>query len=146
MVDHGYLFNGPHWEYVDTPASGLYFRPSVYRHIRSWADFQPWLDRILNFPEEIVDDTLRGLPTEWLNGDADSLYTLLERLMNRRRKVPDLLRNCGQEPRISFRSGERTDLAPFFVTMRALCTATSCTMMRFWTPPSRASAPGKPGS
>jgi hypothetical protein len=96
MVDHGYLFNGPHWEYVDTPASGLYFRPSVYRHIRSWSDFQPWLDRVLNFPDEIVDEALRGLPTEWLNGDADSLYTLLERLMNRRRKVPDLLRSCGR--------------------------------------------------
>ncbi|MBC8165263.1 MAG: hypothetical protein H7Y20_05240 [Bryobacteraceae bacterium] len=94
MVDHGYLFNGPHWEYIDAPMTGLYFRTSVYREVRSLEDFQPWLDRIVNFPEEIVDDALRSLPPDWLNGDADSLYALLERLMERRRRVPELLTDC----------------------------------------------------
>ena len=26
MVDHGYIFNGPHWGYADSPLTGLYFR------------------------------------------------------------------------------------------------------------------------
>ena len=30
MVDHGYIFNGPHWSYADSPLMGLYFRTSVY--------------------------------------------------------------------------------------------------------------------
>ena len=58
MVDHGYIFNGPHWEYADSPLMGLYFRPKVYSHVRGWDEFQPWLDRVLNFPEEVVDDAL----------------------------------------------------------------------------------------
>ena len=58
MVDHGYIFNGPHWSYADSPLMGLYFRPKVYSHVRGWDDFQPWLDRVLNFPEEVVDDAL----------------------------------------------------------------------------------------
>lgn len=94
MVDHGYIFNGPHWTYLDSPLSGLYFRPSVYSHVRGWEDFQPWLDRIINFPEEIFDDALGRLPSEWLNGDRDELHGLLEKLMARRRRVPDLIEDC----------------------------------------------------
>jgi hypothetical protein len=91
MVDHGYIFNGPHWEYVDGANAGLYFRPSVYRGVRGWRDFEPWLDRAANFPEEVIDDALRTLPPEWLNGDSDALDGVLEKLMQRRKRVPDLI-------------------------------------------------------
>lgn len=94
MVDHGYIFNGPHWSYVDSPLSGLYFRPHVYSSVRGLADFEPWLERVLNFPEEVVDDALARTPTEWLNGDRDGVYSLLEKLMARRRRVPDLIQDC----------------------------------------------------
>jgi hypothetical protein len=94
MVDHGYIFNGPHWEYADSPLMGLYFRPTVYSRVTGWDHFQPWLDRVLNFPEEVVDDALAKMPAEWLNGDRDSLYALLEKLMARRRRVPDLIEDC----------------------------------------------------
>jgi HipA-like protein len=94
MVDHGYIFNGPHWEYADSPLMGLYFRPKVYSHVRGWDEFQPWLDRVLHFPEEVVDDALAKMPAEWLNGDRDALYSLLDKLMARRRRVPDLIEDC----------------------------------------------------
>jgi hypothetical protein len=94
MVDHGYIFNGPHWSYADSPLMGLYFRSSVYSHVRGWDDFQPWLDRIVNFPEEVFDDALSRMPAEWLNGDRDALHSLLEKLMARRRRVPDLIEDC----------------------------------------------------
>lgn len=94
MVDHGYIFNGPHWSYADSPLSGLYFRPKVYAQVRGLKDFQPWLDRVLNFPEEVVDDALSRMPSEWLNGDRDGLYTLLNTLMAHRRRVPDLIEDC----------------------------------------------------
>lgn len=102
MVDHGYLFNGPWWDYPDAASMGLYFRPVVYRTVRNLESFQPVLDRILNFPEEVVDDALRELPPEWLNGDADNLNALLERLMARRSRVPDLLRQCSRHVASSF--------------------------------------------
>ena len=91
FIDHGYSFNGPYWEFTDAPAAGLYFRPRVYASLRSAADFQPWLERIAAFPEEVVDDALKRLPPEWLEGDFDSLLRLLESLMARRKKVADLL-------------------------------------------------------
>lgn len=94
MVDHGYIFNGPHWSYADSPLSGLYFRPKVYSHVKGWDDFQPWLDRVMNFPEEVVDDALARMPAEWLNGDREGLNELLERLMTRRRRVPALIEDC----------------------------------------------------
>jgi hypothetical protein len=94
MVDHGYLFNGPHWEYTDAPNLGLYGRPPVYRHVRGWDDFEPWLARMTDFPDQVVDDALRRLPPEWLNGDAGILEQMLEKLMARRRRIPDLIRAC----------------------------------------------------
>ncbi len=94
MMDHGYVFDGPHWTFTDSPLQGLYFRPSVYRNVRSLDDFQPWLDRVVHFPEEAVDQALKQIPPEWLNGDAASLETLLEKLMSRRKRVPDLIRDC----------------------------------------------------
>lgn len=94
MVDHGFIFNGPHWAFVDSPLAGLYFRPQVYGHVKGWDDFGPWLDRVLNFPEEVVDDALARTPTEWLNGDRDALHRLLEILMARRKRVPDLIQDC----------------------------------------------------
>jgi hypothetical protein len=94
MIDHGYVFNGPYWDYSDVPITGLYFRPSIYENVRSWDDFQPWLERIIQFPEVVVDDSLRELPPDWLNGDREPLDRLLETLMKRRSRVPDLIREC----------------------------------------------------
>lgn len=98
MIDHGYAFNGPHWEYIDSPLTGLYFRPSVYKRIRGWDDFQPCLDRILYFPEKIIDEARHQIPSAWLDGDADVLERLLERLISRRSVVPELIRRCLLDP------------------------------------------------
>jgi hypothetical protein len=93
MLDHGYVFDGPHWTFSDSPLQGLYFRPSVYRKVRSFDDFQPWLDRIVHFPEEVVDEAQKQIPPEWLAGDESALESLLTKLMSRRRRVPDLIRD-----------------------------------------------------
>lgn len=92
MIDHGYVFNGPHWDFVDSPLAGLYFRTVVYEGVRSWDDFQPWLDRVVHFPEEIVDEACRQIPPEWLDGDEEACDALLSRLLRRGKRVPDLLR------------------------------------------------------
>jgi hypothetical protein len=93
MMDHGYVFDGPHWIFADSPLQGLYFRPVVYEKVRSYDDFQPWLDRVTNFPEEVIDDGLKQLPPEWLDGDEDVLEALLDKLLKRRKRVPELIRD-----------------------------------------------------
>lgn len=94
MIDHGYLFNGPHWECVDAPAAGLYFRPLVYQALKRWSDLQPWLDRVAAFPEYLVDEAYRQVPPEWICDDAGQLEAILETLLRRRTKVADLVSDC----------------------------------------------------
>jgi len=91
MMDHGYIFDGPQWSFSDSPMQGLYFRPAVYSRVRSLDEFQPWLDRVIHFPEEVVDSAQKQIPPEWLDGDGAALETLLMKLMQRRKRVADLI-------------------------------------------------------
>lgn len=94
MVDNGYVFEGPNWRLTESPLQGLYFRPLVYRPVRGWADFEPWLERIRHFPEEVVDQAVKQIPPAWLEGDREEFERLLERLLARRKRVPDLIEAC----------------------------------------------------
>lgn len=94
MIDHGFIFNGPSWDFPDAPLQGLYHRPLVYESVRSLDDFQPWLDRVVYFPEEVIDTALVRVPLEWRDGEDSALEALLEFLYKRRRRVPDLLVEC----------------------------------------------------
>jgi hypothetical protein len=96
MIDHGYIFDGPNWDFTDSPLQGLYPRRMVYRNIRSLDDFQPWLDRVVNFPDSVLDKVYRQVPPEWIEGEEEQFEALLERLYNRRRRVPDLIQECRQ--------------------------------------------------
>ena len=92
MIDHGYCFNGIYWDFPDAAGYGLYHRAEVYRKIRSWADFEPWLERIQSFPESVLDQALHEIPRAWLDpAHYDDLVGLLERLLQRRSKVANLI-------------------------------------------------------
>jgi hypothetical protein len=94
MIDHGFLFEGPQWRFGDSPLRGLYHRPLVYQGVTGLADFEPWLDRIVHFPEELIDQTVKQIPPAWLDGDGESLDRLLSQLLHRRKRVPDLVEAC----------------------------------------------------
>jgi hypothetical protein len=94
MVDHGFVFNGPQWEFTDSAIQGLYFRTMVYESVRGLDDFEPWLSRIENFPETVVDEACRKIPPEWLDGDDEALESILDRLLRRRERVADLIHDC----------------------------------------------------
>lgn len=91
MMDHGYVFGGPHWLLEESPLAGLYCRQLVYEGIRSLDSFQPWLDWVRNFPPEILDRAYRQVPEWWLNGDRELLEQLLERLYRRRTRIDALI-------------------------------------------------------
>lgn len=94
MIDHGYAFNGPHWDFPESPLQGLYARPLVYQSVRSLDDFQPWLDQVVHFPDEVIDHAWKRIPADWISGEEDALERLLEELLRRRPRVPDLIGAC----------------------------------------------------
>jgi len=94
MIDHGYTFNGPHWDFPESPLQGLYARRQVYESVRSLDDFQPWLDQVVHFPEEVIDRAWKSLPAEWIAGEEETLERMLDELWRRRQRLPDLITAC----------------------------------------------------
>ena len=94
MIDHGFAFNGPHWDFPDSPIQGLYTRKLVYEGVRSLDDFQPWLDQVMHFPEDVIDQAYKQMPPDWITGDTEEFERLLERLLRRRKRLPDLISDC----------------------------------------------------
>ena len=91
MIDHGFAFDGPHWDFPESPLQGLYARRLVYEPVRALDDFQPWLDQVMHFPEEVIDQAWKRVPPDWLDGEEDALDQLLVRLYERRKRLPDLI-------------------------------------------------------
>ena len=91
MIDHGFIFNGPHWNFTESALQGLYPRRIVYEPVLSLEDFQPCLGRILNFPEEVLDRAMRRIPPDWIEQEEEELERLLELLLRRKSRVGELL-------------------------------------------------------
>ncbi len=94
MIDHGFAFNGPHWDFPESAITGLYPRRVVYSKVRSIHDFDPWLSRVIHFPEEVLDRALRQIPPGWIGEDYAALEAMLEKLLARRKRMPELLEGC----------------------------------------------------
>src|SRR5579872_1074541 len=91
MIDQGFAFNGPEWTFTDSPVQGLYSRKLVYNDVQSIEQFEPWIERVLHFPEEVVDQASKQVPPEWIAGEDEEFERMLEQLMRRRKRVADLL-------------------------------------------------------
>ncbi|HEY3841003.1 MAG TPA: HipA family kinase [Bryobacteraceae bacterium] len=91
MIDHGFIFNGPHWTFPESALQGLYPRRTVYDGATSIDDFQPWLNRIEYFPDEVLDRALRRIPPDWIAGEEEELEKLLETLLRRRKRIGELV-------------------------------------------------------
>jgi len=102
MIDHGFAFTAQKWEFRDLPQAGIYPRTWLYERVSGYDSFHPYLDRIVRLPEEVLDAAEKRVPGEWLNGDREALGGLLERLWERRKRLPDLLRAVKNGPRDPF--------------------------------------------
>ena len=91
MIDHGFAFNGPNWDFPESPLQGLYARRLVYESVRSLDDFEPWLHQVMGFPEEVIDRAWKCIPQAWIETEEEALDRLLERLFERRRLLPELI-------------------------------------------------------
>jgi hypothetical protein len=63
----------------------------VYQGVTSLDDFQPWLDYMRHVPPEVFDKAWKSVPPEWIEGEEDAFEQVLEQLMARRKRVPELL-------------------------------------------------------
>jgi hypothetical protein len=98
MIDHGFAFNGPHWDLPESAITGLYPRRMVYESVKSIGDFDPWLSRVLNFPDDVIDRAIRQLPPEWVEDDFEALEKLLEALLRRKKRIAELIQGCRNAP------------------------------------------------
>lgn len=94
MIDNGHIMNGGAWEFLDAPLCGLYCQPLVYRDVRDWSAFEPWLSHVVRFPEPVVSAVVANIPLAWREHDDEALQRAVEYLLRRRKRVPDLLRTC----------------------------------------------------
>jgi hypothetical protein len=102
MIDQGFCFNAGEWNYPDAPLRGLYTRNRVYEGVTGMESFGPWLSRVQNISERVLDDLLGEIPPEWYDDDRDVLVRLLEQLYRRRPRLPDLLLDAKRSNRQPF--------------------------------------------
>ncbi len=75
------------------------------RDVRSLSDFQPWMDRILNFPAEVFDKALRRIPPDWIGDDSGSWRNCLNRCCAAKREFPNCSRLATRPREIRSRIG-----------------------------------------
>ena len=102
FIDFGYCFHAGEWRFEDAPLRGVYYRNDVYREIRDWNDFEPWLERIEQMPEETVWAAANEIPPEWYGGDLGEMEALVEKLLQRRGRARELVEMFGNSDRRPF--------------------------------------------
>jgi hypothetical protein len=80
----------------------VYPRNEVYAAVNGWASFEPWLTRI----EEIDEDAIWGMageiPPAWYGASWDQLEGLVQRLIQRKTIVRELIQAFRGSPRRPF--------------------------------------------
>ena len=103
MIDQGFCFNAGEWNFPDAPLRGLYARSRVYEGVTGMQSFGPWLERLEHRVTERVLAELAGeIPPEWYADDYDAVMRLLEQLLRRRTRVPELLLSAKSSSRQPF--------------------------------------------
>jgi hypothetical protein len=108
FIDHGYCFNAGEWSFPDAPLRGVFGRNDVYANVTGWESFEPWISRIENFSESLLWPISQQIPPEWYGHDSQELDRLLSKLLERRRKVRDLIlafKNSSRNPFPNWRTG-----------------------------------------
>ena len=110
FIDHGYCFDAGSWTFNDAPLRGVYARNVVYKDVKGWNSFEPWLSRIETLEAQTVWNIVETLPVEWHGGSASEMERLVEALFARRRRICDLIsefRDSSREPFPQWKRGSR---------------------------------------
>lgn len=91
MIDNGNIFGGASWQFSTSAILGIHPVKTVYRDVKSLGCFEPWLDHIVNFSEEVLRAIVASIPNEWLAGEERNFEHVVRGLLRRRGQVPDLI-------------------------------------------------------
>jgi hypothetical protein len=101
FIDQGFCFNAGEWTFPDAPLRGVFARNQVYARVTGWANFEPWLSRIEEFEPTKLWAIAEEVPPEWYGGDLREIERLMEKLLERRGRVRELIgsfRDSDREP------------------------------------------------
>jgi hypothetical protein len=103
MIDQGFCFNAGEWNFPDAPLRGLYARNRVYEGVIGMESFTPWLERLeRQITEKVLSELAGELPPDWYDDDYDALTYLLEHVLRRKERVPELLLSAQKSNRMPF--------------------------------------------
>jgi hypothetical protein len=102
FIDYGYCFHAGEWRFEDLPLRGVYYRNDVYREIRGWESFEPWLTRLETMAAETVWAAASEIPPEWYGGDLSDMEALVEELLARRSRIREAIEGFGRSDRKPF--------------------------------------------
>ncbi len=102
MIDQGFCFNAGEWNYPDAPLRGLYARNRVYEGVTGMESFDPWIRRVKNFTDRVLEDFAKEIPPEWYYDDFDALKRLLEHLLRRIHRLEELILDAKRSNRQPF--------------------------------------------
>jgi hypothetical protein len=107
FIDQGFCFNAGEWRFIDAPLRGVYARNAVYRDVTGWENFEPWLTRIEEFDAQKAWAIAETIPPEWYEGNAEVLEKLVEKLIERRTRVRELITSFQESSRQPFPNWDR---------------------------------------
>lgn len=110
FIDQGYCFNAGEWTFPDSPLRGVYARNEVYKEIRGWESFEPWLGFVEDVSKEVIAECADGVPLEWY-GDWQDMSELIDQLFKRRKRVRELISAFRESSREPFPNWKRAALA-----------------------------------
>lgn len=91
FIDQGYCFNVGEWNFPDHALLGVYGRNEVYQNVRGWESFEPWLSNIEKMDEDVIWSIASDIPVEWYAGEWHEMEKLARTLIERRRKIRELI-------------------------------------------------------
>ena len=112
FIDQGFCFNAGEWRFVDAPLRGVYARNAVYREVTGWENFEPWLSTIEALDPARIWAIAETVPPEWYEGDAKTMERMVERLVDRRARVRELITSFRESSRQPFPKWNRTGVGP----------------------------------
>ena len=102
FIDFGYCFHAGEWRFEDSPLRGVFPRNSVYREVKAWNAFEPWLGSMERMPAETVWAAASEIPPEWYGGDLSEMEALVDKLLARRSRIRELIEAFARSDRRPF--------------------------------------------
>lgn len=107
FIDQGFCFNAGEWRFEDAPLRGVYARNRVYTDVTGWESFEPWMSSMEQLEAQRIWAIAETLPPEWYEGRAEIVETLVEKLLERRSRVRELITEFRESSRAPFPNWNR---------------------------------------